>query len=126
MSAITSTSGSPVTLLVALAAFGSIVQTQRLRKAEVREQRVLAFRRALKELWDNIQHLRGWGQLEERPSGRWQVAALTFTETNNLVAAVWVPSKLWYRIQSVIRNVQAYAIRIDDSATGRGGPNDLR
>lgn len=113
------------TLTLALVAVGSILQTQALRRNDIRRQDELAFRRALRELWGNVQHLGGWSQLEERPSKRWEAAALTFTDTNNLLAAVWIPLKLWYRIQSMLWNIKAYAIRVDD-AVAKGGANELR
>jgi hypothetical protein len=78
---------------------------------------MVAFRTALTELWDNVQHIGQWSHLQDRPSTRWSAAALTFAATKNLLAVVWVPSKLWYRITTVIRNIEAYATRVDDAVT---------
>lgn len=52
---------------------------------------------------------------------------MTFTATKNLLVVVWVPSKLWYRITTVIRNVEAYATRVDDAVTkGDSNVQDAR
>ena len=110
------------TLSLALATVLAIFQARAHRRDEVRHRDVIAFRTALMELWDNVQHIGEWSQLQERPSKRWSAAALTFTATQNLLVAVWVPSKLWYRIKTVIRNIEAYATRVDDAVT-KGDPH---
>ncbi len=112
------------TLSLAIATVAAVLQARAQWRDEMRQRQVLAFRMALMELWDNVQHINKWSHLQERPSQRWSAAALTFTATKNLLVAVWVPSKLWYRITTVIRNVEAYATRVDDAVTK--GDNDVR
>jgi len=112
------------TLSLALATVFAVLQARAQRRDQVRQRQVLAFRTALLELWDNVQQISGWSHLQDRPSQRWRAAAVTFTATKNLLGAVWVPSKLWYRITTVIRNVEAYATRVDDAVTK--GDSDVR
>jgi hypothetical protein len=105
------------TLTLAFATVLAVLQARAQTRADVRQKQVLAFRMALMELWDNVQHANAWSNLQNRPSHRWSAAALTFTATRNLMTAVWFPSKLWYRITTVIRNIEAYATRVDDAVT---------
>lgn len=109
------------TLSLAVATVLAILQARAQRRDEVRQRHVLAFRIALMELWANVQHIGEWSSLEGRPSKRWSAAALTFIATRNLLVAVWVPSKLWYRITTVIRNIEVYATRVDDAVTKGDG-----
>ncbi len=103
------------TLSLAVATVWTILQARAHQRDELHQRDMVAFRAALMEIWDNVQHISGWSRLEERPSKRWRADALTFAATKNLLAVLWVPSKLWYRISTVIRNAEAYATRIDDA-----------
>jgi hypothetical protein len=113
------------TLALALVTVYAVLQARAQSHDEARQRHVLAFRMALMEVWKNLQHVAEWSHLQERPTKGWTAADLSFTAIKNVLVAVWEPSKLWYRITSVIRNIEAYAIRIDD-AVGRGGDSDVR